>query len=169
MSDNLKKEKLIPKRFNFTEQAEKQISELSEERGCTQTALILELLGKEYVHDIVPEHILMGRMNQLQAQITAIDRKLETLAGIYYMVMPYILGVLPPLPKNETNAKGEKYNPGLDKGNDIFTKLIINYRNQIKMHKISFMQNVWADMQENLNMTHINATDKEVYERTTGD
>ena len=47
-------------------------------------------------------------------------------------------------------------------------KLIINYRNQMKTHKISFMQNVWADMQEKLDMTNINAVSGEMFERATG-
>ena len=110
----------------------------------------------------------MGRMSQIETQLLAIDRKLETFAGIFYMTMPYILGVVPPLPKNEVDKDGKKYNPALDKGNDIFMKLIINYRNQMKTHKISFMQNVWADMQEKLDMTNINAVSGEMFERATG-
>ena len=82
--------------------------------------------------------------------------------------MPYIMGVLPPLPNNEIDKDGRKYNPALDKGNDIFTKIIRNYRNQMKTHKISFMQNVWADMQEKLDMTNINAASEVMFERATG-
>lgn len=144
------------------------IKELAEEECCSETQIIENAVNIYYTKEILPEHILMGRMNQVQAQLTAIDRKLETFAGIYYMVMPYILGVVPPLPKNEVDKNGKKYNPALDKGNDIFMKLIINYRNQMKTHKISFMQNVWADMQEKLDMTNINAVSGEMFERATG-
>lgn len=144
------------------------IKELADEEGCSETQVIENAVNVYYTKEILPEHILMGRMNQVQAQLTAIDRKLETLAGIYYMVEPYLIGVLPPLPKNEVDKDGKKYNPALDKGNDIFMKLIINYRNQMKTHKISFMQNVWADMQEKLDMTNINTVSGEMFERATG-
>lgn len=144
------------------------IKELADEEGCSETQVIENAVNVYYTKEILPEHILMGRMNQVQAQLTAIDRKLETLAGIYYMVEPYLIGVLPPLPKNEVDKDGKKYNPALDKGNDIFMKLIINYRNQMKTHKISFMQNVWADMQERLDMTNINTVSGEMFERATG-
>ena len=115
----------------------------------------------------MPEHIVLGRLTQLQSQITSLDRKLETFAGIFYVVMPYILGVLPPLPKNEVDKDGKKFNPALDKGNEVFTKLITNYRNLMRGHKISFMQNVWADMQENLIFTHPNVSG-DSSERTAG-
>ena len=144
------------------------IKELADEECCSETQIIENAVNIYYTKEILPEHILMGRMNQLQAQLTAIDRKLETFAGIYYMVEPYLIGVLPPLPKNQVDKDGKKYNPALDKGNDIFMKLIINYRNQMKTHKISFMQNVWADMQEKLDMTNINTVSGEMFERATG-
>ena len=38
----------------------------------------------------------------------------------------------------------------------------------MKTHKISLMQNVWADMQENLDMTNINAASEGMFERATG-
>lgn len=145
------------------------LKELSEEENCSETQVIENALNLYYSKEIMPEHIVLGRISQMESQLTAIDRKLETFAGIFYMTMPYILGVIPPLPKNEVDKDGKKYNPALDKGNDIFTKLIINYRNQMKTHRISFMQNVWADMQERLDMTHINAASEGMFERTTGD
>lgn len=157
------------KKFNLTDVTLEQLQEIAGDEGCSETKVVEAAVALYYQKEIVPEHILMGRMSQLQSQLTAIDRKLETFAGIYYMTMPYILGVLPPLPKNEVNKDGRKYNPALDKGNDIFTKLVINYRNQMKTHKISFMQNVWADMQEKLDMTNINAASEDLFERATGD
>ncbi|MBO4858790.1 MAG: hypothetical protein J5527_09765 [Treponema sp.] len=156
------------KKFRLDDDICNKIITLSNEEGCSQTEIIRHCVNFYYQKDVMPEHILMGRMNQIQSQLTAIDRKLETLAGVFYYTMPYILGVIPPLPKNETDSNGKKYNPALDKGNEIFSKLIINYRNQMKSHKISFMQNVWADMQESLNMTHINAASEDSFERSTG-
>ena len=162
------KKNSIQKKFNLDEQLVERIKELSEEEGCSETKIVENAVNIYYTKEILPEHILMGRMTQIGNQLLAIDRKLETFAGIFYMTMPYILGVVPPLPKNEVDKDGKKYNPALDKGNDIFMKLIINYRNQMKTHKISFMQNVWADMQEKLDMTNINAVSGEMFERATG-
>ena len=158
----------VQKKFNFTDDFVNKLKMIAAEEGCSETQVLENAFNLYFTKDIMPEHILLGRMNQLQSQLTAVDRKLETFAGIFYMTMPYILGVLPALPKNEDDKDGKKYNPALDKGNDIFTKLIINYRNQMKTHKISFMQNVWADMQEKLDMTHINAASEGMFERATG-
>ena len=159
----------IQKNMRLRKIVAEHLKELSEEENCSETQVIENALNLYYSKEIMPEHIVLGRITQMESQLTAIDRKLETFAGIFYMTMPYILGVIPPLPKNEIDKDGKKYNPALDKGNDIFTKLIINYRNQMKTHRISFMQNVWADMQERLDMTHINAASEGMFERTTGD
>lgn len=147
----------IQKKFNFKKQMTDRIKELSDEMGISETEVMENAFNLYYTQEVLPEHIVLGRITQMQEQITAVDRKLETLAGIFYSIMPYIFGVLPPLPKNETASDGHRFNPALDKGNDIFGKLVINYRNQVKTHKISFMQNVWADMQENLEMTNTDA------------
>ncbi|WP_149554522.1 hypothetical protein [Treponema pectinovorum] len=162
------KQDSVQKKFNLKSNVVEQLKTLAKEEGCSETQIIENAVNIYFSKEILPEHILMGRMNQLQAQLTAVDRKLETLAGIFYQMQPYLIGVLPALPKNEVDKDGKKYNPALDKGNDVFIKLIINYRNQMKAHKISFMQNVWADMQEKLDMTNINAVSEEVYERATG-
>lgn len=162
------KQDCVQKNLRLNKTVAEHLKVLAEEEACSETQIIENAVNIYFSKEILPEHILMGRMNQVQAQINAIDRKLETLAGIFYQLQPYFIGVLPPLPKNEVDKDGRKYNPALDKGNDIFTKLVINYRNQMKSHKISFMQNVWADMQEDLHMTNINAIDGEAYERATG-
>lgn len=162
------KEDSVQKKFNLRTNVIEQIKTLSKEEACSETQIIENAVNIYYSKEILPEHILMGRMNQVQAQLTAIDRKLETLAGLFYQMQPYLIGVLPPLPKNEVDKNGRKYNPALDKGNDVFIKLVINYRNQMKTHKISFMQNVWADMQEQLDMTNINAASGEMFERAAG-
>ena len=162
------KEDCIQKNIRLKKLVAEHLRELSEEENCSETQIVENALNLYYSKEILPEHIVLGRITQMENQLTAIDRKLETFAGIFYMTMPYVLGVLPPLPKNEVDKDGKKYNPALDKGNDIFMKLIINYRNQMKTHKISFMQNVWADMQEKLDMTNINATTEGMFERATG-
>lgn len=162
------KENCIQKNIRLKKLVAEHLRELSEEENCSETQIVENALNLYYSKEILPEHIVLGRITQMENQLTAIDRKLETFAGIFYMTMPYVLGVLPPLPKNEVDKDGKKYNPALDKGNDIFMKLIINYRNQMKTHKISFMQNVWADMQEKLDMTNINATTEGMFERATG-
>ena len=50
-------------------------------------------------------HTDMGHIHS-HLLINGIDRKLETFAGIFYITMPYILGVIPPLPKNEVDKDG---------------------------------------------------------------
>ena len=162
------KEDSVNKYFRLRNIVAEHLKDLAEEEACSETQIIENALNLYYSKEVMPEHIVLGRITQMQNQLTAIDRKLETFAGIFYLVMPYIFGVLPPLPKNEVDKDGRKFNPALDKGNDIFTKLIINYRNQMKTHKISFMQNVWADMQEKLDMTNINAASEVMFERATG-
>ena len=162
------KENCIQKNIRLKKLVAEHLRELSEEENCSETQIVENALNLYYSKEILPEHIVLGRITQMENQLTAIDRKLETFAGIFYMTMPYVLGVLPPLPKNEVDKDGKKYNPALDKGNDIFMKLIINYRNQMKTHKISFMQNVWADMQEKLDMTNTNTVSGEMFERATG-
>ncbi|CAM4259683.1 hypothetical protein [Treponema peruense] len=157
----------------FDELKDKHLRELAEEKGISKTQVLENALDLYYSQDVMPEHIVLGRMTQVQQKLELMDRKLETLAGIFYSIMPYIIGVLPPLPKNEVNAKGEKYNPALDKGNDVFNKLVINYRKQMQAHKISFMQNVWADMQEEIFFTHYGTEGKDkikvdIGERTAG-
>lgn len=142
------------KKFNFTTTMIDQLSELAKEKGISETQVMENAFQLYYSQDVMPEHIVLGRMTQVQQKLELMDRKLETLAGIFYSIMPYFIGVLPPLPKNEVNSNGEKYNPALDKGNDVFSKLVINYRKQMQTHKISFMQNVWADMQEEIFFTH---------------
>lgn len=144
------------------------IKELAEENDTSETEIVEQAINYYYNMDAAPEHIILGRIGQVQSQLTTMDRKIETLAGIFYYSMPYIFGVIPPLPKNEVDKNGRKYNPAFDKGNDILMKIILNYRNEVKTHKISFMQNVWADMQEHLNMTEINNSNEGMYERATG-
>lgn len=161
------KKNAVDKRYRFTESMCEQIKELSEEKNISETKVLENAFNLYYTNEVMPEHIVLGRLTQLQSQITSLDRKLETFAGIFYVVMPYILGVLPPLPKNEVDKDGKKFNPALDKGNEVFTKLITNYRNLMRGHKISFMQNVWADMQENLIFTHPNVSG-DSSERTAG-
>lgn len=140
--------------FRFKKTMVEQLKELAKEKHISETQVIENAFQHYYLEEVMPEHILLGRMTQVQQKLELMDRKLETLAGIFYSIMPYFIGVLPPLPKNEVNANGEKYNPALDKGNDVFSKLVINYRKQMQTHKISFMQNVWADMQEEIFFTH---------------
>ena len=162
------KEDSVQKNMRIKKLVAEHLKELADEEGCSETQIVENALNIYYSKEIMPEHIVLGRMTQIENQLTAIDRKLETFAGVFYLTMPYIMGVLPPRPNNEIDKDGRKYNPALDKGNDIFTKIIRNYRNQMKTHKISFMQNVWADMQEKLDMTNINAASEGMYERATG-
>ena len=162
------KEDSVQKNMRLKKLVAEHLKELADEEGCSETQIVENALNIYYSKEIMPEHIVLGRMTQIENQLTAIDRKLETFAGVFYLTMPYIMGVLPPLPNNEIDKDGRKYNPALDKGNDIFTKIIRNYRTQMKTHKISFMQNVWADMQEKLDMTNINAASEGMFERATG-
>lgn len=161
------KEDCIQKNMRIKKLVAEHLKELSEEENCSETQIVENALNLYYSKEILPEHIVLGRITQMESQLTAIDRKLETLAGVYYLVTPLILGSID-VPGTQTDDKGRKYNPALDKGNDIFTKILKNYRIQMKTHKISFMQNVWADMQENLDMTNINAASEGLYERATG-
>ena len=162
------KEDSVQKNMRLKKLVAEHLKELADEEGCSETQIVENALNIYYSKEIMPEHIVLGRITQIENQLTAIDRKLETFAGVFYLTMPYIMGVLPPLPNNEIDKDGRKYNPALDKGNDIFTKIIRHYRNQMKTHKISFMQNVWADMQEKLDMTNINAASEGMFERATG-
>lgn len=162
------KEDCIQKNMRIKKLVAEHLRELSEEENCSETQIVENALNLYYSKEILPEHIVLGRITQMENQLTAIDRKLETFAGVFYLVMPIIFGCIPELPKTEVDKNGRKYNPAIDRGNDIFTKILKNYRVQMKTHKISFMQNVWADMQENLDMTNINAASEGLYERATG-
>ena len=162
------KEDCIQKNMRIKKLVAEHLKELSEEENCSETQIVENALNLYYSKEILPEHIVLGRITQMESQLTAIDRKLETFAGVFYLVMPVIFGCIPQLPKTEVDKNGRKYSPAIDKGNDIFTKILKNYRVQMKTHKISFMQNVWADMQENLDMTNINAASEGLYERATG-
>lgn len=161
----------VVERIWFSELMDKQLNEIAEEQGLPKTKIIENAFSLYYKQDVMPEHIVLGRMTQMQQQLELMDRKLETLAGIFYTTMPYIIGVLPNA-ETKTDEKGKKYNPALEKGADVFGKLIINYRKQMQANKIGFMQKVWADMQEEIFYTHYGVNDETVKadsgERTAG-
>lgn len=155
------------KKFRLSDLTLEHLNELAEEDGCSETKIVEQAINYYYTKEILPEHILMGRMNQLKEQFTVMDRKLETLSGLFYMLMPIFLGSLT-LP--EDIKSGDKtsltLDPLLEKGNNRFMKQIINYRRNIKAHKISFMQNVWMDTEaEHLNMTEMDEKDKKIIEK----
>lgn len=155
----------IHKQFHITPEMAEKFKNLAAEIGMSDSEILEAAVDLYYAQDVLPEHIIDGRLTQIQQQLTTMDRKLETLGGIFYQIMPYIFGILPPLPKNEVNADGNKYNPALDKGNEIFLKLIQGYRNQLKIHKISFVQNVWGDMLENLELTNVEKEKGDLFDR----
>lgn len=155
------------KKFSFTKTMCEQLKEIAEEKGISETEVLESAFQTYYKQDVLPEHIIEARLNQVQHQMNMIDNKIETFSGLMYSIMPYIFGCLPPLPKNEINARGEKFNPAIMKGNDIFTKLVIQYRKEMKAHKISFVQSVWGDMQESIEYTNTD-DEGEVVERSSG-
>ena len=156
------------KKFNFRETMLDQLKELAEEKGISETQVMENAFELYYSQDVMPEHIVLGRMTQLQQQLTVVDRKLETLAGICYSVLPYIFATLPPLPASTTDKDGTKHNLALERGIEIMQAHVRRYKQDMRKTKISFMQNVWADMQEELNMTNLNAFGMAMDERTAG-
>lgn len=146
--------KNIPLKIRVTETMKTQLVELADEMGISQNQVIENAFQMYYAQDVVSENIILGRMTQVQHQITLLDRKIETLSGMIYTVLPYILGTQPDLPKIEVDKNGNRSNPGLVKGYDILSKLISSYKKDWKTHKISFVQQIWADMQEDLQLTN---------------
>jgi len=144
-------------RLRVTEKMKKQITELAEEMNISQTQVIENAFMLYYSQDVMAEDIILGRMTQIQHQLTTLDRKVETLCGLLYTCLPYIFGTLPDLPKNVTNSDGTKFNPGYVKGHDVLEKLVKIYKKDWKTHKISFVQNIWADMQEEIEMSNMEA------------
>ncbi|WP_297647490.1 hypothetical protein [uncultured Treponema sp.] len=159
----------VQKKFNLTESMCSQIKELALEQGISETQVVENAFSQYYRQEVMPEHIVLGRMTQLQQQLDVMDRKLETLAGLVYSTLPYFMAVLPPLPESITDKDGNRRNPQLQRGMQVFEAHIKRYRHDMKTMKISFMQNVWADMQEDLNMTQINAAGMARDERRAGD
>ena len=93
------KEDSVQKNMRIKKLVAEHLKELADEEGCSETQIVENALNIYYSKEIMPEHIVLGRMTQIENQLTAIDRKLETFAGVFYLTMPYIMGVLPPLPK----------------------------------------------------------------------
>lgn len=154
--------------FRVSKTMKEQIKELAEEMNISEAQVLENAFQLYYAQDVMPENIILGRMTQLQQEITTMNRKIETLAGIFYFTMPYILGVLPSLPKWEKDENGNVFNPALQKGQHSFEGIIKSYKKDMRTYKISFMQNVWADMQETLNMTHLDAVGMESNDRSSG-
>lgn len=159
--DNEEKNDSKTNRLNLrlNETMKKQLAELAEEMGISQNQVIENAFQLYYSQDVMTENIVLGRMTQLQQQITTLDRKVETFCGLMYSVLPYILGTQPDLPSSIVKKDGTKINPGLVKGEEIFDRLVMTYKKTWKAHKISFVQSIWADMQENLELTD-NDTDR---------
>lgn len=145
------KKGFVRKDYNFPIEICKKIEELAEEKGVSNTEAVIDAVLFKYNADIVDEHILLGRMTQLQKKLDHIDKKVETISNLICFAAPYLLALHPKLPKDKTEA-----NLQLLESSKIFKDIVDSYRNWLKSEKISFMQSIFGDSQESLQQTFLN-------------
>ena len=143
-----KKETLL-KKYNFPKEVCDKIEELAEEAGVTNTEAVINAILFRYNADVMDEHIVLGRITQMQKKLDYMDKKLETFSSLIYYIIPYFLAVHPDLPKDKTESTNQ-----LNKGSQKMMNLVMNFRKWLKTEKISFVQSVFGDSQETLEQTY---------------
>ena len=83
-----KKETLL-KKYNFPKEVCDKIEELAEEAGVTNTEAVINAILFRYNADVMDEHIVLGRITQMQKKLDYMDKKLETFSSLIYYIIPY--------------------------------------------------------------------------------
>jgi len=140
----------IKKNYYFPEDVCKKIEDLADEAGVSKTEAVIDAILMKYNSDIVDEHIILGRITQLQKKLDMMDKKMETFFSLIYYIIPYFLSIHPDLPKDKVESSNL-----LKKGAVKMKNLVTNFRKYLKVEKISFVQSVFGDSQETLEQTFI--------------
>lgn len=140
----------IRKEYNLPKDIIEKIEELADEAGVTNTEAVINAILYRYNADVMDEHIVLGRMTQLQKKLDYIDKKIETFSSLIYYIIPYFLAIHPDLPKDKTESTNL-----LNRGSQKMRNLVMKFRNWLKTEKISFVQSVFGDNQETLEQTYV--------------
>ena len=136
--------------YNLPNHICEKIEQIANEGGITNTDAVIEAILFKYNCEVTDEHILLGRMTQIQKKMDYLDKKLETFSSLIYYLIPYFLAVHPDLPKDKQESANQ-----LDKAAQKMTNMVMNFRKYLKSEKISFVQSVFGDSQESLEQTYI--------------
>lgn len=144
------KKNTVNKKYNFPEEICVMIEQLASETGVTNTEAVINSITFKYNSELIDEHIILGRITQLQKKLDQIDKKLETFTSLIYYIIPYFLAVHPELPKDKDESRIQ-----LKKAAYQMSNMVKNYRKLLKTEKISFIQSVFGDTQETLEQTYM--------------
>ena len=147
MSD---KKNSVRKVYNLPEHVCEKIEEMANESGVTNTDAVINAILFKYNNEVTDEHILLGRMTQIQKKLDYLDKKIETFSSLIYYLIPYFLAVHPDLPRDKQESATQ-----LNKATQKMKNMVINFRKYLKSEKISFVQSVFGDSQESLEQTYI--------------
>lgn len=89
------------------------------------------------------DSLILARMSGLEQGLSRLDGKCETFFKLIASMCPFFLAHLPRLPRDADEA-----NAVLKNGSARMTSLIMNFRKQERATDISFVQQIWGDIQE---------------------
>lgn len=144
------KKNFVRKVYNLPDHICQKIEEMASESGVTNTDAVINAILFKYNNEVTDEHILLGRMTQMQKKMDYLDKKVETFTSLIYYLIPYFLAVQPDLPKDRQESAIQ-----LDKATQKMKNIVMNFRKYLKTEKISFVQSVFGDSQEVLEQTYI--------------
>ena len=76
----------VRKEYNLPEDIVNKIEELAEESGVTNTEAVINAILFRYNADVMDEHIVLGRITQMQKKLDYMDKKLETFSSLIYSI-----------------------------------------------------------------------------------
>lgn len=140
---------LKQKRFRFSEKEYSMIRELAEEKNISENQVMVNALELYYSDNVVPEHIILGRITQLEQKLGFMDKKIETFSSLMYYILPFIFAGLPDLPNDRSQSQLI-----IDKSAYRFKLMVQGFKNYQRKENISFVQSIWGDLQETLEETY---------------
>ncbi|MCR4823210.1 MAG: hypothetical protein K5873_10110 [Treponema sp.] len=135
------------KTYHLSEQTCKQIDVLADEAGESATAIVEQAVNYLYQKDTISENIILAKLSSMDMFLKRIEQKEEAFFSLTRFFLPYFIAALPDMfeSKEATLLINEKGRKNLERLETLYKKMMVKTN-------ISFMQEVFADLQTHLEM-----------------
>lgn len=87
-------------RYNIDNKIRQMLKELTAEEGASLSATVERAIREMYDRDTVDENIILARQATLERKMGYLDKKIETMAGLFIYTLPLLFAGLSQLPKD---------------------------------------------------------------------
>lgn len=135
------------KTYHLSEQTCKQIAILADESGESATAIVEQAVNYLYQKDTIPENMILAQLSSMSTKIDRAYRKQEAFFSLSRFIIQYFIAALPDMFETKETTLLIK-----NKGEKNLKQIETLYKRVMVKTNISFMQEVFADLQTHLEM-----------------